>query len=179
MSDALTAVSALAGAVTGTGVDSWIRMLRPASFRGVPFHFDSIRHGHGFRRANHQYPGRNTPWSEPLGHGQRTWSITGYVIGDTYPLQRAALLRACQNQAEPGALVLPIEGSVQADCTTCDFQDERETTRYSPITLEFVEHGEQRYPTGREDTTAQLGTAAGNLGDAERTSFLTNFSVSA
>src|SRR5271163_2784072 len=104
----------------------WATKLRPASFRGVRFYVDTANAEGGRRWADHEYPARNTPFAEDLGRAQRVWRFTGYVIGDTWPLQRDALIRACE-QDGPGELVHPtIGGTVQAACRVYTATEERE-----------------------------------------------------
>jgi hypothetical protein len=170
MSGALALAS---GAASLLGVDaSWLRRLRVASFRGVPFHFDRVGHSYGRRYAMHQYPGRDQPWAEPLGRAQRTWTISAYHIGDDFPSARERLRQACEDNAEPGSLILPIVGRVEAVCTDFSFDDTRIVGRHSAISLTFAESGTRQFPVGIEDTWSLIGAAANAFGDAERGTFL-------
>lgn len=167
---------ALAAGVLGDG-GSWIRRLRPASFRGVAFHFDRVTHSYGRRFAMHEYPGRDIPWAEPLGRKQRTWKISGYLIGDNFPFMREVLRRACEDDETPGTLILPIVGRVEAVCTDIEFDDARQHGRYSAVSLSFAESGHRLFPTGAEDTLSLIAAAAAELSDASQSYFLSGFNV--
>jgi prophage DNA circulation protein len=166
------ALATIAGAVS----NAWLRLLRPASFRGVPFYYERVTHTHGRRYAMHQYPGRDVPYAEDLGRSQREWSFSAYVIGDTFHAERMALLRACE-EAGPGSLILPFVGRVEAVCTEFTFEDARGVGRHSAISLSFAEAGQEKFPSGAEDTHSQIGGAAEQLGSAERGAFVGGFSV--
>lgn len=176
MSDLVSLAAGAAGALLGSG-EGWLRRLRLASFRGVPFHFERVTHKYGRRHAMHEYPGRDMPWAEPLGRRQRIWTIDAYVIGDAFHLAREALRRACEDEEEEGTLILPIVGRVLAVCNSFEFDDSRQQGRYSALSLEFAESGQRQFPAGIEDTRSAIGTSAGELGSVEHDTFLGGFNV--
>lgn len=174
MSDLIgTALTGLGGSLGG---GAWKLSLRQASFRGVPFHFDRASGSYGRRYAMHEYPGRDVPFAEDLGRSQRTWTFQAYLIGDTFHMQRTALLEACEAPG-PGSLILPLIGRVEAVCTDVEFDDARTRGRYSSLSLSFAEAGERLAPVGHEDTESLIGGAALNLGEAAETQFVAGFNV--
>lgn len=168
--------TALAMVAAGVGGSVWRFNLRQASFRGVPFHFERAAGTYGRRYAMHEYPGRDEPYAEDLGRAQRTWTFQAYLIGDTYHLQRTALLAACE-EAGPGSLILPMIGRVNAVCTNIDFDDARQRGRYSALSLSFAEAGERLVPIGYEDSQSLIAMAAQALGEAAQEQFIGGFQV--
>jgi prophage DNA circulation protein len=165
----------MSGALT-LATDIWLRMMRQASFRGVAFRYERVTHNFGRRYAMHEYPGRDVPYAEDLGRAQRTWTFTAYVIGDLFHPARMDLMRACE-QPGKGSLILPFVGRMDAVCTDLSFDDARDQGRYSAINISFAESGQQKFPSGEEDTHSLIGEAAGDLGTTERDTFLGGFSV--
>lgn len=154
----------------------WKRSWRQASYRGVPFCFDTSGGTYGRRYAMHEYPGRDVPYAEDLGRAQRTWTFNAYVIGSAFHTTRTRLLSACEAPG-PGSLVLPYIGRVQAVCTSVDYSDARTQGGYAAVTLSFAESGANAQPSGEIDSRAQIEGAAGRFTDAQRDDFLDNFSV--
>jgi hypothetical protein len=155
----------------------WKRQLRRASFRGASFYIEQYGGEFGRRHADHEYPGRDTPFAEDLGRRQRVWRFTGYVIGDRYPSERDRLLQACEQQG-PGELVHPTIGTVQAVCRSVSFTEERERGRYCGFQFEFAEAGQLQEPADATDANSACGIAAGDLGTAGIASFLSGFDTS-
>ncbi len=138
----------------------WRERLQPASFRDVPFQVEGSDDRVGRRGQTTEYPGRDTPYHEDLGRAARRYSLDAFLIGDDYLEQRDRLLTAIE-AAGPGTLVHPWFGSLQVDLDG----EVRVGHRWDDggvcvISLNFVEHGEQRYPTrGRDTASALLGQA--------------------
>ena len=71
----------------------WLSKLNPASFRGVPFYLlEEPTAAVGRRRANHEYAGREKPYSEDMGRKQRVYTIVGGVDGNDF-IEKADRLR--------------------------------------------------------------------------------------
>lgn len=91
------------------------RELIAASFRGVPFFVQRSERTGGRRTVTHEFPLRDEPYIEDLGRAAATFAVEGYVIGDDYLQQKAALLEALET-AGAGELVHPYWGTHQAIC---------------------------------------------------------------
>jgi hypothetical protein len=131
---------------------------------------------HGRRWADHQYPGRDTPYAEDMGRSQRVWSFTGYLIGDDYPLRRLALVAACE-LAGPGPLIHPTVGVVMAVCRTFTHSEARDRGRYVTLTFEFAEAGGIKEPSSLLDLSSLVGKAAEKLSSVLGDSFLSSFTT--
>jgi prophage DNA circulation protein len=144
--------------------------LIPASFRSVPFAVLDIAIKAGRRLEVHEYPFRDTPWTEDLGRRARRIAFSAFVIGDDVDFQAAQLLNACEARG-PGMLVHPAYGSalwVVEDCETIERWDKG---RYVEFKLAFVEPGLILYPTNGADTQAGTQMAADNAGTAAQDDF--------
>jgi len=152
----------------------WKDNLRRASFRNQPFYTETHGGETGRRWADHEYPGRDTPYAEDLGRSQRTWRFTGYLIGDDYPHRRDQLVLACE-QGGAGELVHPTIGTVQAVCRSVSHSEERVRGRYVALNFEFAEAGQLLEPSQFIDTASMVAAAALPLGQVASSSFLRGF----
>src|SRR4029453_5104500 len=101
---------------------SWRDRLRPASWRGVPFHVEEAAGGGGGGVAQHKKPQRHHTGAEAVGRPRRTWAITGYVLGAGYMGLRDRLRDACERPGA-GKLVHPYLGELQVVCDRFRFRE--------------------------------------------------------
>jgi prophage DNA circulation protein len=159
-------------------IGDWKKLLRAASFRGVPFLTENYGADHGRRWADHQYPGRDLPYAEDMGRSQRVWHFNGYLIGDDYPILRTALSKVCE-MAGPGPLIHPTIGIVQAVCRKFSHNEQRDKGRYVALQFEFAEAGKLHEPSGFFDTANMVASAALDLGTKAAGSLTNVFSTAA
>ena len=145
------------------GGGNWRARLRRAVFRGARFYVAEIGGEHGRRLANHEYPGRDTPYAEDLGRKQRKWTFTAYVLGSLYTVERDRLIAACE-KAGPATLIHPTLGVVSAACELCQYSERREVGGYCEFSLTFVESGKRFTPLSTLDTIQALAQEALALG---------------
>ncbi len=134
---------------------SWRDLLQPASFRGVAFKFESSDASGGRRAQTHEYPMRDTPWTEDLGRKARTVSLNAYVLGADYMAARDALIAAL-DAAGAGTLVHRYWGELQVvviDYRVSESSGEGGIARFS---ISFAEAGSQTFPAARIDTAEAL-----------------------
>lgn len=162
MSDLLGRAQNLAGSVlaAGTAGSGWRAGLRPASFRGAAFKVADHTADSGRRIVAHEFPLRDTGFTEDLGRATRRWRISGFVIGDAYFADRDALVAACADSNERGTLIHPFLGEKQARCESVSYRESFKEGRFCTFELVFVDAGEEASPTERNDTFGQVvGTA--------------------
>jgi prophage DNA circulation protein len=152
---------------------TWRERLRPASFRGVPFHVDETAGEYGRRIQHHEYPQRNVPWAEDLGRRQRRWQITAYVLGKAYMGTRDRLLTACET-AGPGKLVHPYLGELQVVCDAVRFRETDDEGGICRFDLSFAEPGKKGAPDARRAAGAAIRGAASGLANAAISAFAGN-----
>jgi prophage DNA circulation protein len=135
----------------------------------VGFVLDAGQTKAGRRVAIHEYPYRDTAWSEDLGLLPRRFTVEAYLTGVDVYQQRDAMLKACE-QPGAGTLIHPTLGSLQ--CVLLDFTvtDRRERGRYVEVALSFILAGDVRYPstalsTGDAITSAGAALKAASKGD--------------
>ncbi|QQR69117.1 MAG: DNA circularization N-terminal domain-containing protein [Alphaproteobacteria bacterium] len=141
--------------------------MRPASFRGVPFHVDGDDLVAGRRTVVHEYPQRDKPYAEDMGRATREISFYGFVIGPDYMLARDALLSALETEG-PGQLIHPYYGTVQVSVLRCRVSHSRAEGGMARFDLSFSEAGELVFPSSQLATdrhvqlraTAALGALA-------------------
>lgn len=91
-------------------VPRWVDQLRPASFRGVPFHVDTIDWTAGDNVVMREYPFQDLPTVYRMGAAAQEIKLAAYVIGDDYHLKRDALMAALTGG---GVLVHPTAGAMR------------------------------------------------------------------
>ncbi|MBL3582631.1 DNA circularization protein [Oleidesulfovibrio alaskensis] len=126
----------------------WRSQLRQASFRGVGFYISGRDVASGRRVVTHEYPGRDTPYTEDMGRKARVWTIEGYVVGPDYMRGRDALQRACE-AADAATLITPWSGEVQVVCSECRLREENTQGGYAVFSLTFAEAGSASTPAGQ------------------------------
>jgi len=148
---------------------SWRDLLRPASFRGVPFKVLGTTTEIGRRNIVHQYPFKDTAYVEDLGLDSNIHTIAGHVIqtvanSHNYLPEKQALIAALQ-QPGGGTLIHPSLGEITANVSgkvrvSESFDREGGICRF---TMTFVEAGEQ--PESTEDWESAVDDAADNIFD--------------
>jgi len=119
---------------------SWRDRLLIASFRGIPFHITTRDFDTGRRGPLHEYPKREAPYAEDMGRRARLLPASGYVIGDNYRLQAAALIAACEVPG-PGTFIHPSLGAFQVRCDSCVMSENEYEGRMARFSFVFVEAG--------------------------------------
>jgi prophage DNA circulation protein len=84
--------------------------MKPASFRGVPFHVDDHQAELGARNIIHEYPGSDVVDAEPSGRHPLKFTIQAHLIGDGWEKRRKAL-EAALDEPGTGPLVHPEHGN--------------------------------------------------------------------
>lgn len=114
----------------------WAKSLLPGSFRGAKFYASTIYSGGGRRVNTKNFPEKDDPEFQDMGRAVRTFSITGYVMGDTAFKDRDALIKAIETRG-PGTLVHPYRGSMQAIGKSYSISETETEARYIQISMEF------------------------------------------
>ena len=121
---------------------NWMKTLRAASFRGVPFHVDEEALPKSGRRVvRHEYVKAEVHGTEDMGRLPREFRIKAYIANDQADADCQALIAACSTKgAFP--LVLPFFGTNQVRCEGCGGSWKKDLQGYVSIELEFVEAGQ-------------------------------------
>lgn len=150
---------------------SWRDNLQPASFRSVPFFYLDTEGEGGRRTVEHEFPFRDTSYTEDLGKKNRTYRLQAFVIGDDYFTQRDALLTALETQGS-GTLVHPYLGSLTVNVKTpFKWRETMKDGRMASFDLVFVDAGNNPSPTAAADTAAQSLSAVDDSNAQLQTSF--------
>lgn len=154
----------------------WKDNLREASFRGVPFFYDSTGIDGGRRTQTHEFAYRDKPYTEDLGRKAQEIPIEAYVLGDDYMTARDNLLKAC-NEEGPGELIHPYYGSIQVNCQVISIRESTSEGRIARISMTFIEAGEKFFPDSSPNRTAAVESSADTLDAAAADDFAGVFSV--
>lgn len=156
---------------------SFFSNLREASFRGARFEVDDVEASGGRRVVLHEYPLRDTPYSEDLGRRAREFSVRGYIIqGRTYDYAsaRADVLKALEAYG-PGELVHPWHGEVSVVVDDYRLRESMERGGLLELDIRFREAGQLANPTSSADTAKGVASAASSVRQALKNSFLSAF----
>lgn len=138
------------GAFLGGG---WSAGLQQATWRGVPFVCSTDSVDAGRMVAVHEYPYRESQpaWPEDTGRMPRRFPLTGYLVGDDVLVQRETMLRAVETPG-PGTLVHPSFGAMQVSVLRFASSMRADLGRATELVFEFIEAGQQDYPSAEDDT---------------------------
>lgn len=154
----------------------WKDNLREASFRGVPFFYDSTGIDGGRRTQTHEFAYRDKPYTEDLGRKAQEIPIEAYVLGDDYMTARDNLLKAC-NEEGPGELIHPYYGSIQVNCQVISIRESTSEGRIARISMTFIEAGEKFFPDSSPDRSAAVTSAAEKLNTRAAENFARTFTI--
>ncbi|HTB47016.1 MAG TPA: DNA circularization N-terminal domain-containing protein [Acetobacteraceae bacterium] len=152
----MSGFTGITGFAPPTSIAGFLGLLQVASFRGVPFKVIGEQVKKGRRLAVHQYPFRDGGWPEDMGRALRTYSFTGYLIGDIAPAMQLALDTALEAKG-PGILVHPTIGAVSVDVGSATSAVHRDRMRVISFAFEFIEH------SGTVSPSAIIATAVAVL----------------
>lgn len=153
---------------------SWHDQLQPGSWRGVGFVMDATPTKAGRRVALHEYPYRDTVWSEDLGKLPRRYQVSAFLVGDDCYQQKQRMIQACE-QAGTGTLVHPILGSLQVVLLDFTTTDRRDRGRYVEVEFEFIDGSANALsPIASGATGAAVKSLAGALNTASSGALASN-----
>ncbi|TAM50232.1 MAG: multidrug DMT transporter [Paraburkholderia sp.] len=147
----------------GGSIGSYFEQLRPASFRGMQFVSLGADGTFGRRNALHEYPKRDTPWSEDMGRAARRFQVTGYIVGDDVIQKRDVMIKLCETE-DTGELVHPTYGRRTVSLMEFRVIERWDKARYFELQFDFVESGERVFPTAANATTNLIASAVNALG---------------
>ena len=142
---------------------TWRDNLVPASFRGAGFHIEAGSKAGGRRNVDHEYPKRDTNYTEDMGRKGRRFSIQAYVIGPDYTDDRDELIAAMEAEG-PGLLIHPTMGELMCNPDTYQAQESR--LRGGMCELSFIESGSPGNTVAAQATQANVQTKADSAGTA-------------
>jgi prophage DNA circulation protein len=128
-----------------TSLAGFMGLLQTASFRGVPFKVIAARVRKGRRLAMHEYPFKDGGWAEDMGRALRTYSFSGYLIGDLAPVMQLLLDNAIETEG-PGLLIHPTIGAVKVAVLSAGTAVHRDKLRVIEVSFEFIEQGGSIFP---------------------------------
>lgn len=113
---------------------------RRASYKGVRFHVLEVSPDMGKRLETHEFPKRDTPYTESFGRSARRWNFRAFMLGPDAAARAQRLCAVCEADGA-GLLVLPSEGSVVVENVTIGRVESVDHGRMVMLSLSFVEKG--------------------------------------
>lgn len=134
-----------------------------ASFRGVMFHVETSAVSSGRRTVVHEYPKRNTPYSEDMGRSVRRLNFSGYLVYRpsnplyVYTDQRISLYKALEAD-DAGPLIHPVycPDSLLVMCDRFSMTESRERGGYTTFEMQFVEAGTATLSAGVSSNSSSV-----------------------
>jgi len=142
-----------------TNLSGFMGLLQTASFRGVPFKVQAARVKKGRRWAIHEYPYVDGGWPEDMGRMLRTYSFSGYLIGDLAPVMQNLLDMAIEAKG-PGLLMHPTIGALQVGLLSSSTAVHWDKMRVIQVEFEFIEVGPSIFPLAIIATVISVLAAA-------------------
>lgn len=155
----------------------WKLQLQKASFRGIPFFFQNAEAVIGRRNVLHEYPLRDTAYSEDLGKKAREFSFNAYTIGDDCIDDLKNLVRAIEENQDPGILVHPVLGIMSVVPRECRVIHNNTDGGIEYLQLTFAEAGVNKYPSATIDTQKNVRDKAQVSLDQIKASFAENYQI--
>lgn len=155
---------------------SWLEKLRPASFRGVPFYVEDTKKTLGRRAVLHEFPNRETPYTQDMGRISYVWTMDCHVVGKDYDQEKAKLQDAF-NKYGPGELIHPYDGLQRVQVGAVEFGESTKEGAILRFTVTFYEAGTNEFPAGLNNKKAILGEAAQNALEKSKSVFDKAFSI--
>jgi prophage DNA circulation protein len=122
----------------------WRGDLVPAEFDGNEFYVEAGSRVGGRRIVTHQFPKKDTPYSEDMGRRATEWPVRAYCIQSAlrpdYRPPRDALQERL-DKGGPGNLQLPTMRPMQVVCQRYLLREEEELGGYCTFDIVFVEAG--------------------------------------
>lgn len=142
----------------------WRLALQPASYNGVGFQVDTDEKSSGRRLVPHEFPKRDTPYTEDMGRRARRYTVMAYIIqgpdnGYDYRPNRDALIAQLESEG-PGTLVHPTMGIDTVEVDTYRVTERRELGGMAEFEIAFIEAGSQISTTPIANTIATAVAAA-------------------
>lgn len=143
----------------------WRDALVPASFDGNEFFVDVGNKEGGRRLVVHQFPKKDTPYTEDMGRRATEFSVRGYCIQsyrqpDYRPARDA--LQARLDADGPGTLQLPTMFPMKVCCQQYRLTEDEQLGGYCAFDMRFVEAGAAPFKPAASPQ-AQLQSKAGAL----------------
>ncbi len=118
----------------------WLKTLWAASYKGVPFFFESDDEEGGRGLVVHEFVNRDDPFVEDLGENARYLSGSAYVHGDDVDAQESSLKQVLASRGA-GSLVTPLGGPILVRCETFKRHHEKDKLGYVAFEVRFVREG--------------------------------------
>jgi prophage DNA circulation protein len=147
---------------------TWRAQLVKGSFRGAYFHCEAYGMESGRRIVMHQFPKKDLPYAEDMGHAAIGWSVRAYCI--TYPINlqndktqlyqrdyrigRNSLITALEN-GSPGWLQTPTIPGLWCLVQRYRISEEEKLGGFCTFDMSFIEYGRQPFQLA-QDTQGEL-----------------------
>lgn len=133
--------------------------LRAGSWRGVAFEILESRAQFGRRTVRHEYPLRDEPFVEDLGRETRIFSVTGFVVGDNYDLDKERMIAATET-GDSGVLIHPYYGRLDVTVESFEISERADAGRQFTFSATWVEAGALTFPSVTPDSISALASTA-------------------
>lgn len=155
---------------------AWTDNLRKGKFRGIEFFTQSSQAVAGRRAVQHQFPNRETPYSEDMGRAAKSWTIEGHVLGDDYFQTRDLLIEAFDKRG-PTELIHPYYGSLFVQVSEVNITESTLEGAIAVFTAKFLEAGSNRFPKGINDKASLLEKESALAVSNAKKEFDNNFTI--
>jgi prophage DNA circulation protein len=148
---------------------AWRAHLVLASYKGAYFHCENNAREAGRRIVQHEFPKREMPYAEDMGHRAQAFTLRGYCITYVRDMTDAVgsklfrkdytvvrdLLRTQLDSEGPGSLQLPTQPAQWVVCSQYKLTEEERFGGYCVFDMSFQEFGLDPSVAAPTQATAQ------------------------
>ena len=159
-------------------MSNWWRQIKPAMFRGVPFHVDTSTRSEGNNTVLREYPFQDLPTIFSMGQAAGEIKFSAYVIGNDY-ISKANQLEQALLVQDSGVLIHPTIGSIRV-WHHGKFNIQEAYTSDGGVArfdLTFIRAEARRYPSQATNTGLAAFAAALQAKLAMVQEFIANYSL--
>ena len=148
-----------AAVALGVAPLDWRKNLQQGMFKNVPFHISSHEYSSGRRHVDHEFPSKEQGNSEDLGKSLPRFSMSLYVLGDDYFVQRDALIEALNSEGA-GELIHPYLGRHEVQAGPFTMSESVQDGRIARFSVQFITAGTARFPASALDGFSAVNSTA-------------------
>lgn len=150
-------------------MSTWKDKLQTASFRGVEFGVKDTQFQGGRRAAIHEFPKRETPYTQDLGRKAKEFTINGFVVGEAYFGRRDKLINALDKEGT-GELIHPYYGRIKVQVTGFSARESFDGGGMVEFSMSFAQSEKIQFQAVESENGIAIGEALindlfGNLSD--------------
>jgi len=164
------------GVTTNEGAEDIFVQLLPASFKGVPFLFQSHSTTTGRKVVIHEFVNTDRRFVQDLGKLSKKIKIIGVLTGDGYFVHRNDLIQALQSEG-PGILQHPFLGNLKVVALPGTFTETTQAVGKAVFNMQFERADKNIYPKEVDRYGSRIKDGSNKSKDESKNAFNNHYTV--